>query len=65
MPLDQVFLTKAVDLVKNNFGEYTATLYKTSFSAKSQEEILDFLDKLLTEFIGPEKATEQIKSLKK
>jgi hypothetical protein len=63
MPLDPLFLEKAIELVKNNFGEYTATLYKASFSTKSQEEILDFLNKLLTEFIGPEKTVEQLKNL--
>jgi hypothetical protein len=64
MPIDQIFLDKAIDLVKNNFGEYTATLYKASFSSKSKEEVLDFLQKLLNEFVGPEKTAEELKSLK-
>lgn len=65
MPADQIFLQKAIEVVKINFGDYTAKLYQTSFSTKSKEEILDFLNKLLTEFVGSQKASQQLESLKK
>lgn len=61
MPADKKFIEQVIVIVKNNFGDYTAKLYTSSFSNKTEEEILDFMNKLLTEFVGPENAAKQLK----
>lgn len=65
MPVDKEFLNKAVKIVKDNFGEYTANMYENTFINKSENEIIVIVREILTEFVGPENAAKQIEELMK
>lgn len=57
-------LNESIKIIEENFGKYTADIYKNFYSDKSTEEIYISIQELLTEAIGPANTEKQLTKIK-
>lgn len=55
-----IFKNKVVEIIRNYMGDTMAQMYSKFYENKDNHLILDSVNELLIEFVGPQKASEII-----
>lgn len=56
----QELIDEAYKLILNNLGQLAADTFVKFYKDKDEESIVSSLEKLISDFIGPEKARQQM-----
>ena len=62
---DRIIVEKACNIISSNLGDMTAGYYREFYKNKSPDLILDSLNELLLDLVGPENTKKQIEEIKK
>lgn len=57
-------IDKACEIISSNLGEMTANYYREFYQDKNSTIILDSLNELLIDLVGPKNAKKKINSVK-